>query len=48
MEEKIFSLFSDAVFSISNTIFSFSFLPSLYKKIKNDFLRFDYLEFTIY
>ena len=43
MEEKIFSLFSDAIFTISDAIFSFSFLPSLFKKIKNDFLRDDYI-----
>jgi len=44
VEEKIFSLFSNAVFPISDAIFSFSFLPSLFKKIKNDFLRVDYLK----
>jgi len=41
MEEKIFSLFSDAVFSISKAIFSFYFPPPLFKKNKNDFLRVD-------
>jgi len=38
-KKKFFHLFSDAIFPISDAIFSFSFLPSLFKKIKNDFLR---------
>jgi len=45
VEEKIFSLFSDAIFTISDAIFSFYFLPSLFKKIKNDFLRVNYINF---
>jgi hypothetical protein len=43
VEEKIFSLFSDAVFSILHAAFLCYFLPLSWKKIKKCFLRDDYL-----